>query len=262
MDVELAAATTDARLPVTVRAPRQRESFFVALAIAAAVTVFAGFARTYYLKSLFPTPSFPLLFHVHGALFTAWMLLLVVQVSLIASRRPAMHRRVGLVGRFLVVPMLVTGTLVAIAAARGHAPISSAVARGDLTMVGTGLPPLEAMVIPLTTLLLFSVFACAGLLYRRRPDTHKRLMALATIAMLPPAIGRATITLLGVANPALFFGITGLFVVAIVVYDRRSRGRVHPVTCWGGLVLMLSFPSRLALGKTELWMTFAAWLIR
>ena len=262
MDVELAAATTVARLPVTVRAPRQRDSFFVALAIAAAVTVFAGFARTYYLKSLFPTPSFPLLFHVHGALFTAWMLLLVVQVSLIASRRPAMHRRVGLVGRFLVVPMLVTGTLVAIAAARGHAPISSAVARGDLTMVGTGLPPLEAMVIPLTTLLLFSVFAGAGLLYRRRPDTHKRLMALATIAMLPPAIGRATITLLGVANPALFFGITGLFVVAIVVYDRRTRGRVHPVTFWGGLVLMLSFPSRLALGKTELWMTFAAWLIR
>lgn len=262
MDVELAAATTDARLPVTVRAPPQRDSFFVALAIAAAVTVFAGFARTYYLKSLFPTPSFPLLFHVHGALFTAWMLLLVVQVSLIASRRPAMHRRVGLIGRFLVVPMLVTGTLVAIAAARGQAPISSAVVRGDLTMVSTGLPPLEAMVIPLTTLLLFSVFAGAGLIYRRRPDTHKRLMALATIAMLPPAIGRATITLLGVANPALFFGATGLFVVAVVVYDRRSRGRVHPVTLWGGLALMLSFPGRLALGKTELWMTFAAWLIR
>ena len=226
MDVELAAATTDARLPATVRAPRQRDSFFVALAIAAAVTVFAGFARTYYLKSLFPTPSFPLLFHVHGALFTAWVLLLVVQVSLIASRRPVLHRRVGLVGRFLVVPMLVTGTLVAIAAARGQAPITSAVARGDLTMVSTGLPPLEAMVIPLTTLLLFSVFAGAGLIYRRRPDTHKRLMALATIAMLPPAIGRATITLLGVANPALFFGATGLFVVAVVVYDRRSRGRV------------------------------------
>ena len=98
-----------------------------------------------------------------------------------------MHRRVGLVGRFLVVPMLVTGTLVAIAAARGQAPIRSAVARGDLTMVSTGLPPLEAMVFPLTTLLPFSVFAGAGLIYRRRPDSHKRLMALATIAMLPPA---------------------------------------------------------------------------
>ena len=67
-------------------------------------------------------------------------------------------------------------------------------------------------------------------------------MALATIAMLPAAVGRAMSTLFGVANPAFFFGATGLFVLAIVMNDRRSRGRVHPVTLWGGLGLMLSFP--------------------
>ena len=55
---------------------------------------------------------------------------------------------------------------------------------------------------------------------------------------------------------------TGLFVLTIVIYDRRTLGRVHPVTLWGGLALMLSFPARLALGKTDLWLTFAAWLIR
>ena len=68
-------------------------------------------------------------------------------------------------------------------------------------------------------------------------------------------------TLFGVANPAFFFGATGLFVLAIVMNDRRSRGRVHPVTLWGGLGLMFSFPGRLALGKTDLWLNFA-WLIR
>jgi hypothetical protein len=68
--------------------------------------------------------------------------------------------------------------------------------------------------------------------------------------------------LFGGAHPALFFGAVGFFVLAIVVYDRRRLGRVHPVTLWGGLVLMLSFPGRLALGKTDLWLTFAAWLIR
>jgi hypothetical protein len=72
----------------------------------------------------------------------------------------------------------------------------------------------------------------------------------------------AMYTLFGVANPVLFFGGTGLFVLAIVMYDRRSRGRVHPVTRWGGLALMLSFPGRLALGKTDLWLNRAAWLIR
>lgn len=262
MHVETAAAVIGEPLSAARRRPRFGEWFFVGLAIAAAVTVFIGFARTYYLKSIFPTPSFPLLFHVHGALFTAWMLLLVLQTLLVASRRTALHRRVGMVGRFLVVPMLVTGSLAAIAAARGQAPISAAVARGEMTMVGLGLPPLEAMIIPLTTMLLFGVFAGAGLSYRRRPDVHKRFMALATIAMLPAAMGRAVFTLFGVANPALFFGATGLFVLATVIYDRRSRGRVHPVTLWGGLVVMLSFPGRLALGKTDLWLNFAAWLIR
>lgn len=255
-------AAIDRPLPEALRTPRRGGWFFVGMAVAAAVTVFLGFARTYYLKSVFPTPPFPPLFHLHGALFTAWMLLLVLQVSLAASRRIALHRRVGLIGGLLVAPMLVTGSMAAIAAARGQGPISAAVARGELTRVGPGFPPLEGMVVPLTTMLLFGVFAGAGLSYRKRPDVHKRLMLLATIAMLPAAIGRAMARLFGIANPALFFGATGLFVLAIVIYDRRSLARVHPVTLWGGLALMLSFPARLALGKTDLWLGFAAWLIR
>jgi hypothetical protein len=127
---------------------------------------------------------------------------------------------------------------------------------------GPGLPPLEAMIVPLTTMLLFGVFAGAGLACRRRPEAHKRYMALATIATLPAATGRAMGWLFGGAGPALFFGAIGFFVLAIVIYDRRRCGRVHPVTLWGGLALMLSFPARLALGKTDLWLGFAAWLIR
>ena len=255
-------AAIDRPHPEALRTPRRGGWFFVGMAVSAAVTVFLGFARTYYLKSVFPTPPFPLLFHVHGALFTAWMLLLVLQVSLAASRKIAVHRRVGMIGGFLVVPMLVNGCVAAIAAARGQGPISAAVARGELTRFGPGLPPLEGMIVPLTTMLLFGVFAGAGLAWRRWPDVHKRFMALATIAMLPAAIGRAMGWLFGGAHPALFFGAVGFFVLAIVVYDRRRLGRVHPVTLWGGLALMLSFPARLALGKTDLWLGFAAWLIR
>src|SRR5262249_2318064 len=152
--------------------------FFVGMAFAAAVTVFLGFARTYYLKSIFPTPWFPLLFHIHGALFTAWMLLLVLQACLVASKRTALHRIVGWIGLSLVIPMLVTGCLVAIAAARGNGPIGAAVRRGELTMVGPGIPPPVMMFINLATMLLFGVFAGAGLACRRRPEAHKRFMTL------------------------------------------------------------------------------------
>lgn len=51
--------------------------------------------------------------------------------------------------------------------------------------------------------------------------------------------------LFGVAQPALFFGPIVFFVLAIVIYDRGRLGRAHPVTLWGGLALMLSFPTRL-----------------
>jgi hypothetical protein len=263
MHVGTATNAIGQALPAAGRKPRHDRWFVVGIAVAAAVTVFLGFARTYYLKSLFPTPAFPLLFHLHGALFTAWMLLLVLQASLVASRRIALHRRVGLIGGFLVVPMLVTGGLAAIAAARGQGPITAAVRRGEMTLpvVALRFPPLEAMVVPLTTMLLFGVFAGAGLACRRRPELHKRFMLLATVAMLPAAIGRAMARLFGVANPAVFFGSVGFFVLALVLYDRRTRGRVHPVTLWGGLALMLSFPARMALGKTDLWRSFAAWLI-
>src|SRR5690349_14109048 len=80
------------------RKPRPGRWFFVGIAIAAAVVVFLGFGRTYYAKSYFGMPSLSLLFHLHGALFTAWMLFFVLQAYLVASRRTALHRRTGWIG--------------------------------------------------------------------------------------------------------------------------------------------------------------------
>src|SRR5687767_2319744 len=247
MHLETGTATIESPRSAVLQKARYRDRFFMGLAVAAAVSVLLGFARTYYLKTIFPTPSFPLLFHIHGALFTAWMLLLVVQASLVASRRTALHRRVGWIGLSLVVPMLVTGSLVAIAAARGQGPISTAVRRGELAWVPVGIAPMEMLLNNLTTMLLFGVFAAAGLALRGRPDAHKRCMALATIGLLPAAIGRAVITLLGVFHPAVLLGSSALFVVAMGIHDRRVLKRVHPVTLWGGWALMLSFPGRVAL---------------
>lgn len=262
MHLDTAITTIDVPRSTVAQKARHRDRFFIGMAVAATVSVLLGFARTYYLKAILPTPSFPLLFHVHGALFTAWMLVVVLQASLIASGRTALHRRVGWIGVSLAVPMLVSGCLVAIAAARGQGPISAAVRRGELTWVPVGIAPTEMLLNNLATMLLFGLFAGAGLAWRRRPEAHKRSMALATIVLLPAAIGRAAITLVGVFHPALLFGSTAGFVLAIAIYDRRNRRRVHPVTLWGGLMLMLSFPGRVALARTDLWLTVSAWLIR
>jgi hypothetical protein len=221
------------------------------MAFAVVATVAAGFAPTYYFKPILATPALPLSIHVHGALFTAWVVLFAAQTALVAAGRTALHRRLGLGGALLAVSMIVSGIVVAIASARAARP-----ARGALAAA----PPLFVLVVPLASVVVFAVLAGLGLWYRRRADAHKRFMLLATIALLPPALGR--MPLLAAGGPAAFFGVTVLFIVAIVAYDCWTRRRVHPVSMWAGLFLALSFPARIALGHTSAWLTFAGWLVR
>lgn len=103
--------------------------------------------------------------------------------------------------------------------------------------------------------------AGAGLPCRRRPQTHKRLMMLATTAMLPAEIGRESGALFGETSPRLVFGAVSVFIIAMILYDRRTLGRIHAVMLWGGLALVLSFPTRIAFGKTAIWLRFAKWLV-
>jgi len=240
----------DAPLPASalVRSRSRDHRFFTAMAAAMAVTVFVGFAPTYYLRGAGARPISGLV-HLHGLVFTAWMLLFLVQTSLVAVRRTDLHRRLGVVGGLLAIVMLVVGYFTAVEGAR-H----------GVTPPG-GPPPLAFLSVPLGTLVVFAVLLTTALRWRSRPETHKRLMLLATIALLTPAIARFR-WLVGFEGPLLAIGGTGLFVVACLVYDRLSHGRVHPAFLWGGLGLMLSIPARFALGQSDGWMAVARWLTR
>jgi hypothetical protein len=236
--------------------------FFAVFAIAIATTILIGFSQTYYFKELTAAPELPFLFHLHGALFTAWAMLFIVQASLIPGRRTAVHRQLGILGVLLIPAMLVTGLMVAVLAARGEGPLSSAVASGSFDFDLPEIPPLVGMVVPFASVTIFTIFAGLGLAYRRRPPAHKRFMALAAVAILPPALGRAIGMLAGPVLPLLFFAPTILFIAAIGIHDWRTLRRVHPVTLWGGLALLASFPLRLALGNSDPWLAFAEWLTR
>jgi hypothetical protein len=98
----------------------------------------------------------------------------------------------------------------------------------------------------------------AALWWRRRTDIHKRLVLIATLELVIAAVARWP----GVLphGPVAFFGITDLFLAALVVYDWRTRGRIHPATLWGGLFLVVWQPLRLAIGFTAPWAAFTTWL--
>ena len=81
-------------------------------------------------------------------------------------------------------------------------------------------------------------------------------MLLATISLLLPAAARLTrmldLPFLPVGVPGGMM-LTSLFICALVAYDLRSRGRVHPVTVWAGGALLVLMPLRLVLARTEAW---------
>ncbi len=234
---------------VRVRSRWREHRFFTLMAVAAALTVFVGFAPTYYLAGLTGARPVSPLVHVHALAYTCWVLLFVAQSSLVAAGRVDLHRRLGLAAAVLVPAMLVAGSLTAIDAAR----------RG-VTAPG-GPPAVDFLSVTIGTLVVFAVLVGAGLANRRRPDTHRRLMLLATIALLTPAIARLRYYT-GYSGPLVPIGGTCAFVVVCLVRDRLARGRVHPAFAWGGAFLMLSLPARFALGSTAGWHSFAEWLVR
>ena len=231
---------------------RDDRIFYTGMAVVVILTVFAGFARTYFLKTFTGAPPLPPLVHLHAILFLTWTILLLAQTTLIGTGRTYIHRRLGIAGAVLAATIVTLGYMVAIAGARRGF-------RGQFPDESGSLDALQFLILGLGDLLLFSSFVAAGLWNRFRPEVHKRFMLLATINLLPAAVTRIP---LGSARLPVAFALLFVLVAAGPLYDWYSRGRVHPAYLWGGLITIISQPLRVAIASTEVWHQFAGWLIR
>ena len=215
-------------------------AFFTGLSLLMVLAVFVGFSRSYYLKGLYGAPELPALFHVHGLLFTTWMLFLVMQTALVATRRTPLHRRLGVAGGVLATAMTVAAMAMTMDLAR-----RSASAPTDAGLAFT--------IVPFATVIVFPVLVGIALLYRRQPEVHKRLMLIATLELVTAGVARMP----GAGSMPLFFVLTDLGLVAILLYDVIARGRPHAATVWGGAFLIVSQYIRVTAGATAGWIAFA-----
>jgi uncharacterized membrane protein YozB (DUF420 family) len=222
--------------------------FYTGIAIAILATVLVGFSRSFFLAPMFPEIPAPTetIFYVHGVFFTLWILMFVAQVSLIGRGKAGLHRKLGPVGAVLAIVMVVLGVLGALTAANR-----------STGFIGIPLPPLQFLAIPLFDMFLLPAFIAMAFIQRHKAQSHKRWMLLATLNLVPAAIARWPIV--GSLGPVGSFGITDLFIVALVIWDFKSRGKLHPVTLWGGLILIISQPLRLVISGTPVWLGFAEW---
>ncbi len=234
--------------------------FYVWMAACCVLIALGGFAPTYWLQLIPGTFIGPALLHVHGLLFTAWTLLLLVQARHAGQGRMAAHRAFGMAGISLATALVFTGLAAAILSLNGQL----AGGYGDRARAFT--------ILPVSAITLFAGFFVAAISNTRRPEWHKRLMLLATISLLQAAMARVFFVLitgggpgkrpgLG-APPPLAIGIAPsllleLLIVAGIVYDWRTRGRPHPAWLVGAAIMTAVILLRGTVGGTAAWLAIA-----
>jgi hypothetical protein len=224
---------------------RRHPAFFPAMSLVLIVLVFLGFAPTYYLRPVSAGPI-PAYLHVHGAAMTAWFLLLVVQTALIATRRRGLHRRLGIAGACVAAVIVVLNPLVVVWSV-------------PHLMAGNGSTSLTALIV-VADLLLVGIFAALvglAIRWRRYPETHGRMLVLASLAVSGPALGRLSLSLAGTPLPGVIALMT--LPLLVIIHDRVVMKWVHPVSGWGAAAIAGSTLISIAIANTAAGAAIVQW---
>jgi hypothetical protein len=223
--------------------------FYSGMAVLLCVCVYIGFAPTYFQAGMMRAPLPSPILHLHGAAFTLWMLLFVVQAALISARRVHWHRSLGAVAFCLPPIMIVLGVIAAV----------DALHRG--VRIGP-LDPAVSAAFPLIGIVVFAVVIYAAWRARRRPDAHKRLILLATTGLVGAAFGRFPWARIGLPPAAGPVAGVGAVLLIILVYELISIRRIHRSTMWAAPLVFASVALAVPIGMTPAWHAFAALLNR
>jgi len=223
--------------------------------------MFLGFQQFYLHGRAFPnrplTPPIRPWLIAHGIAMTAWMVLLVVQPLLIVSRNHRIHMTLGKIGAGLAACVFLLGFKIGIEATR--------VAPPEVRL--WNMPYKQFMAVPIISILLFAGFVTAGILARRRPQVHRPMMLLATLAAIPAALDRIDAisslyrdtlwgTLFGPFFSSLVIGAVFLLIKWALT---RSFDRYFALG-WAGLVVAGAMIMQLA--PTRAWDHIATFLLR
>lgn len=236
--------------------PLDSDPFYRNIAVLCAVVAFAGFLPSYWSPMWQSNLHIPRVVHLHGMLFFAWTLFFVVQTTLVARRRTALHRELGLLGIALATAMLFTATMVSISSMHRFVALGFADEARAFSIV------------PLSAIMYFAVVVTFAIVNIKRPDLHKRAMVLATVALLQPAIARWFIFFLAPPDaagpvPVMLSVAPGLVsdlpLVYAMMHDKRTRGRPHPVYIYGAVTLIAIQLLRVPVSTTGAWFAIADW---
>jgi hypothetical protein len=243
--VEAVADTRELLRERTLSARRRDHQFYLGITLFLIAIVVIGFWPSYFSTILGGGATRSLVMHLHGAVFTGWMALLLLQVGLAATGRVSTHRRVGNFGIWYGALVLVLGIVATFAAPVMH------VRAGDWTMDRAA----GFLILPIGDMILFGGFFGAAVAYRRTPDIHKRLILASTVALAFAAVGRMDL-------PLPWFAVLWLSpMLAAMAYEFLSHGRVHRVDAITTAIMAVAF-LRALLVESEGWIAVGRALLR
>lgn len=229
---------------------RQKPSFFLCMAIVGLLTVLIGFAKTFIIPVANNEFKAPLIIHIHGAFAFAWIILFLVQTSLIHFHKYRIHQLLGYSGIFIAAGVMIT-----------MIPAALHVVTRDLNQ-GIGETAYSSLLGVITSGLLFFSLVAAAITKRNNTEAHKRLMLLATIVVLWPAWFRFRHYFPSVPRPEIWFALVladSLIVIAWI-WDKLKNGNIHPVLKYVGLFIILEQSFEVWVYDSPLWRSIAKWV--
>ena len=219
-------------------------AFYLSMMLLISAALVLGFAQSVFLRPWFPdvqTAPEPF-FYFHSIVMFGWMVLFAVQVALIATRRPSIHRSLGIAG-FAMVPLMTISSLIGASITGGRAASPG---------VPAPIADVEFMGLLYIIIIVFAGYAGLALARRRDIQSHKRLMVFSAIVLVEVAVFRWPFAFVQGNVVASYFTV-GVLVIPIVIWDLITRGRLHPATLWSVAAFIVYGVVRLPLAGSATW---------
>lgn len=235
--------------------------FHAAAAASLLVLMFWGFQKFFIHGRAYPdrplTPPIKTLLILHGTAMATWMLLSLVQPLLIVGNNRRVHMALGKVGAMIALCVFILGLKLGIESTQVNPP--------DMKI--WGLSPKQFMAVPIISIVIFGGFVTFGVLNRRRPEVHRAMMLLATLAAMPAAISRID-ALNNLYHATIWEKVFGPFFMTLVVALiflgvkwalQRKADKYYALGC---VFLIISSAAIMQLATTGAWDQFASLLLR
>jgi len=187
--------------------------FYFSMSFVIAAIVVWGFSHTIGENLLHAAIPRPLILWFHASFFSLWVLFFIFQTTLVRTRNVKWHRFFGWFGLGLGTIMIPLGIATAIAMTRFE----------TYTLHEAGSD--HFMIVPFFDMVAFTTFFALAIVWRKKPELHRRFIYIATCGLLAAAFGRFDY----IASHSLFYAGVDALICLGVIRDLLVNRRVHKI---------------------------------